>query len=669
MNRPVLCTLLLATMVGCTFFAFAQQQTSTSVIVPRLIRFGGVLKDSSGKPLQGKAGITFGLYKDQDGGAALWLETQNVSLDANGHYSVLLGATKEEGVPMDLFTSGAAQWLGVQVQGQPEQPRVLLVSVPYALKAADAETLGGLPPSAFAPSPKPSTTPNPASAAPSAVAATGAVTTLALTGSGAPNFVPLWTSSSNLGNSTLSQVSGNVGIGYITPLPSGLGAKLDVKGSGIFRGTLTLPASGTATASLGFKSQPLDLFASVFKSSTASAVAQHFRWQAEPVNNDSAFASGALNLLFASGTATPTETGLSISSDGSITSGGSIVSKGKVFGVHGVFGDLATGFGGLAQFRGPVEIGQSLPSARLDVAVPGTGMDALVGDAQCGPNFAGIAFLPNGTGFSTCTNYTLLGNGTDTFVNRPAGGAMHFREGNGEEMTLFSGGGLYAASGVRDSIHGTSHTVNGSGVTGINDAGNVGMYAAATGSTGQGLFAESFASAGNANGGADGVHGLAHTNAGSGVAGINNAIGGTGVFGSAPSGYGMVTDSNVQQARAMGGWVKAMAVIDETISPVGPKQIVSCYNSQISGAAASTPPCGFTMTAGGLGIHDIDFGFQVSDRFIQATPVFTLDSSNTGGVLLNIFVAPSSNPNRVRLITHYNGSGDDTDTTVYVMVF
>jgi hypothetical protein len=42
-----------------------------------------------------------------------------------------------------LFATGESRWLGVQVQvpGEIEQPRVLLVSVPYALKAADAETL------------------------------------------------------------------------------------------------------------------------------------------------------------------------------------------------------------------------------------------------------------------------------------------------------------------------------------------------------------------------------------------------------------------------------------------------------------------------------------------------------------------------------------------------
>jgi len=42
-----------------------------------------------------------------------------------------------------------AHWLGVQTDGQNEQPRVLQVSAPYALKAGDAQALGGLPASAF----------------------------------------------------------------------------------------------------------------------------------------------------------------------------------------------------------------------------------------------------------------------------------------------------------------------------------------------------------------------------------------------------------------------------------------------------------------------------------------------------------------------------------------
>jgi hypothetical protein len=42
-----------------------------------------------------------------------------------------------------------AHWISTQISGQRESARVLLMSLPYALKAADAEKLGGLPASAF----------------------------------------------------------------------------------------------------------------------------------------------------------------------------------------------------------------------------------------------------------------------------------------------------------------------------------------------------------------------------------------------------------------------------------------------------------------------------------------------------------------------------------------
>src|SRR5271154_2998850 len=127
----------------------AQTSSQTASALPRLVRFGGTVKDLNGNPLTGVVGITFALYSEQSGGAALWLETQNVTADNTGHYTALLGSTKPDGLPAELFTSEQARWVGVQVSGQAEQPRVLLVSAPYALKAGDAETIGGLPPSAF----------------------------------------------------------------------------------------------------------------------------------------------------------------------------------------------------------------------------------------------------------------------------------------------------------------------------------------------------------------------------------------------------------------------------------------------------------------------------------------------------------------------------------------
>src|SRR5512143_439541 len=118
-------------------------------VVPRLIKFNGVLRDLSGKPLSGPVDVTFSLYAGEAGGAALWFETQTVQADGRGNYTVLLGAMTPAGVPMELFTTGEAHWLGVQVANLPEQSRVLLVSVPYAMKAGDAETLGGKPASAY----------------------------------------------------------------------------------------------------------------------------------------------------------------------------------------------------------------------------------------------------------------------------------------------------------------------------------------------------------------------------------------------------------------------------------------------------------------------------------------------------------------------------------------
>ena len=63
--------------------------------------------------------------------------------DKTGHYSVKLGSTTSTGLPgdlFDLFVAGEARWLAVQPQGEAEQARVMLLSVPYALKAGDAET-------------------------------------------------------------------------------------------------------------------------------------------------------------------------------------------------------------------------------------------------------------------------------------------------------------------------------------------------------------------------------------------------------------------------------------------------------------------------------------------------------------------------------------------------
>jgi len=209
--------------------------TSTNVVVPPLINFSGQLIDANGKLLTGSVAVTFFLYKEPQGGSPIWMESQNVQPDNQGRYTVMLGSTSGAGLPTNIFVAGEAHWLGVQVQGQEEQPRVLLVSAPYALKAGDAETIGGLPPSAFMLAAPRADNGASVSASQGAAAITGAPTgppaaSDVTTTGGTRNAVPLFTTPTNIQNSLLTQ-SGKAAINVV--------------------GKLNLPALGVATSTAG----------------------------------------------------------------------------------------------------------------------------------------------------------------------------------------------------------------------------------------------------------------------------------------------------------------------------------------------------------------------------------------------------------------------------------
>lgn len=143
--RPNHLCRVISVMLGLLFLVssnYAQQTTP----LPNLIKFRGMMSsdDSSSR-----VDVLFSLYSDQFGGLPLWQEVQSVKVDASGQYAALLGSATTDGVPTDLFSGNQTRWVGVQVLGEAEQPRVLLASVPYAVKAADSDTLGGLPASAF----------------------------------------------------------------------------------------------------------------------------------------------------------------------------------------------------------------------------------------------------------------------------------------------------------------------------------------------------------------------------------------------------------------------------------------------------------------------------------------------------------------------------------------
>jgi hypothetical protein len=205
-------------MVACAAVA----QTATDAGVPRLIKFSGTMSSASSSTV----GVTFALYAEQTGGAPLWLETQNVTPDSNGRYTIYLGANHANGVPLDLFASGEARWLGVQPEGQPEQARILLTSVPYALTAGDAQTLGGQPLSAFVlASAANGTTTTSSGAAPTntgggivALASPQATpSTVTTSGSALTNYLAKFTSATDVESSVIYDTGTAVGIGTTSP--------------------------------------------------------------------------------------------------------------------------------------------------------------------------------------------------------------------------------------------------------------------------------------------------------------------------------------------------------------------------------------------------------------------------------------------------------------------
>ncbi len=280
---------------------------SARTVVPSLVPYSGAALDRSGRPVTGDISVTFLIFRDQQGGEPLFTETQMISFDQAGRYKAQLGAANPNGLPPSLFSSGEARWLEVQVAGQPTEARVLLASVPYALKAADAATLGGLPASAFALAGSAgasgfsasSITPN----------ATSAVTT---TG-GTANKIAKFSGTSTIVNSTLFDNGTQVGVGTSSPT-----ATLTVGGTSAFNGAMSFNPVGTATSSTAYDSQQVKMYGSVYNSSSKAAATPHFIWQVEPTGNNTSSPGGTLNLLASPNSGGASETGLYLNTNGTI---------------------------------------------------------------------------------------------------------------------------------------------------------------------------------------------------------------------------------------------------------------------------------------------------------------------------------------------------------------
>ena len=114
--------------------------------VPVTTGFTARIADANG-PVDGLVNLSFKIYDAPTGGTMIWEEMHTGVLADQGLVFVALGgiSPSTNGLDASVF-DGGARFLEVSVNGDVQSPRVPMLSVPYAVHAATADTLGDLGP-------------------------------------------------------------------------------------------------------------------------------------------------------------------------------------------------------------------------------------------------------------------------------------------------------------------------------------------------------------------------------------------------------------------------------------------------------------------------------------------------------------------------------------------
>jgi hypothetical protein len=122
------------------------------------------------------------------------------------------------------------------------------------------------------------------------------------------------------------------------------------------------------------------------------------------------------------------------------------------------------------------------------------------------------------------------------------------------------------------------------------------------------------------------------------------------------------SEGNASQPPNAGGWAKAMMLFTGTNEGV----FISCWNSALSGPAASTPPCGFKEIYHNTGQYILDLGFPIDHRFFALTPLGPVPAEIcTNSLRCGNKQDSLLDPNRVEIA----GQGDTLDFTFYLIVY
>jgi hypothetical protein len=332
---------------------------------------------------------------------------------------------------------------------------VLLVSVPYALKASDAETLGGRPASAYLLARAPEDTSTASVTGVTGITATTASTNKAVKPKGTPansgqaNYIGKFTNTTDLIDSSMYEVGGNVGISTAAPLIS-----LDVR-------TGSLPQMGIA------------------------GTVDYLTFFASDVFGPAIYWDPGKDMRFGRGGA-------------------------SLYNPFGFVEQMR-----IQSSTGNVGIGTMTPGSKLEVDGAGVGVPTILGNATATSGatagVGGTSNSPNGTGVGGINNAATGGNGGTFFSNATSGGNGVFGVSNatsgiangvnGQSVSPNGNGVLglnIATSGFAVGVNGTTNSPNGTGVNGVNNAtsgGNGGSFTSnATSGSANGVYGQTSSS-------------------------------------------------------------------------------------------------------------------------------------------------------------------------------
>ena len=114
---------------------------SVGANVPSLVSYQGYLENEAGSPMTGPVDLEIHLYDSSTNGTSQWSETHTAVTLTNGVFNIALGSVTS--YAPSLFDQPEL-WLEITVDGtQTLLPRTRILAVPYAMRAALADSVRG----------------------------------------------------------------------------------------------------------------------------------------------------------------------------------------------------------------------------------------------------------------------------------------------------------------------------------------------------------------------------------------------------------------------------------------------------------------------------------------------------------------------------------------------